>query len=111
MDKDTEKQIEKIFKLFSEIFTAIIELMKMEKKFWNQDMLDEQFYLTDLRREILWIIDQIVNILDNKIKDLEQAKDNIEKVGRPLEIIRINKLKDDTILMKEKLENMRIQFN
>ena len=53
MDKDTEKQIEKIFKLFSEIFTAIIELMKMEKKFWNQDMLDEQFYLTDLRREIL----------------------------------------------------------
>ena len=111
MDKDTEKQIEKIFKLFSEIFTAIIELMKMEKKFWNQDMLDEQFYLTDLRREILWIIDQIVNILDNKIKDLEQAKDNIEKVGRPLETIRINKLKDDVILMKEQLENMRIQFN
>lgn len=110
-DLSIEKHISKVFKIFTEIFRIINKLVKIEAEYWRDDMFDEEFYLTDLRREILWIIDHILIALDEKSKQLEQANIDIQVIDKPLKTIRIIKLREDMLNMQEKLKEMRIQFN
>lgn len=111
IDSSIEEHISKVFKIFTEIFWIINKLVRIEAEYWKEDMFDEEFYLIDLRREILWIIDHILTILDEKSKQLERAYTDIQAIDRPLEIIRVTKLRDDMLNMQEKLKEMKIQFN
>lgn len=74
-------------------------IMKIENALWEHERFDEQFYLTDLRREILWIIDHIIMMLDEKSRQLNTTHKEILEIDRPLEFIRIKKLKDDILQM------------